>query len=78
MGLAQFLRIREICRIRFVLPLPPSVLTQNVIPEQDQTLGASRRKASTAELILPTEFSGTAVIIAVATSVHRPSPPPTG
>ena len=78
MGLAQSLRSRRICQIRFALPLLLSARTQNVIPEQDQPFGASRRRDFTAVLTLLTEFSGITVIIAGGTSVHRHSLSPTG
>jgi len=55
-----------------------SVLTPIAFPERVQSLGGSRRRASSNETRAPEEFSGTSVNSAVATSVHNPSRATTG
>ena len=62
-----------------ILPLSPSSApTHTAIPERVQSLGATRKKASSNETFDLAESSGTSVNIAIGTSVHRPSPPTTG
>jgi hypothetical protein len=50
----------------------PSALTPLAFPELLQSLGGSRRRASSNETRAPAKFSGTSVNNAVATSVHNP------
>ena len=78
MGLARPLLCLGLCRTRHGRRFHPSARTQNVIPEQDPYLGDSRRRASISAPTLLIGFSGTDVIIAAGTSVHKPSPPPIG
>jgi hypothetical protein len=66
------------CRVPPPPSRRPSAPTPNVILEQLRSLGATRRKASSNETFVPVGFSGTSVITANVTSVHRPSPSTTG
>ena len=59
-------------------PPAPTAPTLTAISMWIQPVGAFRGRASTNATPDPAGSSGTAVLIAAATSVHRPSRPPTG